>query len=163
MKDAILLSKGNYTLIDKEDFEYFNHWKWHCSSSGYACRSVYLGAKGNVRSKRGVILLHRAILERSGVKIEKLEIDHYNGVKLDNRKANLRIATKSQNQMNTFIPKRNTSGFKGVSWDKSNNKWLASICINGKSKTLGRFTDLDKAAFVYKNAADYYFGEYARY
>lgn len=90
------------------------------------------------------------------------EIDHVNGVRSDNRLTNLREATPSQNQANKRIRKDNTSGVKGVTWDKSRGKWLASIHINGKRLGLGRHQTLEQAARAYEAAASLHFGEFAR-
>jgi hypothetical protein len=89
-------------------------------------------------------------------------VDHINGLRDDNRFSNLRIATNSQNQANTGPQKNNTSGFKGISWSASRQKWCASITINGKAKGLGRFVNLDDAVRAYKKAALEAWGEYAK-
>ena len=89
-------------------------------------------------------------------------IDHKNGDKLNNAISNLRLATPSQNQANTNKQNNNTSGHKGVHWNKRNKKWVAKIGINGKGIYLGCFTNIDDAASAYDNAAQNYFGEFAR-
>lgn len=73
------------------------------------------------------------------------DIDHINGVRVDNRISNLRLATRTQNRMNQGIPKNNKSGFVGVSWANKNGKWMASISINGKKINLGYFNDKQDA------------------
>lgn len=89
-------------------------------------------------------------------------IDHINGDGLDNRKCNLRICTNSQNNANKGKQKNNKSGYKGVSWDKTRNKWKADIMVNKKTIYLGRFNVINDAARAYNNAAVKYFGEFAR-
>jgi hypothetical protein len=91
-----------------------------------------------------------------------LEIDHANGVKNDNRISNLREATRSQNMANTNVPKNNTSGAKGVYFDKVNQKWMAYIMLNQRAKNLGRFDSFEEAVSVRRNAAGRIFGEFAR-
>jgi len=90
------------------------------------------------------------------------EIDHINLDKSDNRWSNLREATHSQNTMNR--PRRidNTSGCKGVVWDRSRNKWAARIKLPERNKHLGRFSDREDAARAYELAALEHFGEFAR-
>lgn len=88
--------------------------------------------------------------------------DHKSGNKLDNRLSNLRKATSQQNNANKKKPANCSSKYKGVRWDKSRNKWLAGIEINGKSKTLGRFEAEKDAAKAYDDAAIIYFGEFAK-
>lgn len=90
----------------------------------------------------------------------KQQIDHVNNVRTDNRISNLREATQSQNKANTGAYVNNTSGHKGVSWDKSKNKWYAKIRMDGKQKYLGLFTDINAAVEAYKKAAELYHGEF---
>jgi len=112
--------------------------------------------------RRKVIHMHREVARRMGLDLSN-EIDHINGDKLDNRRENLRSATRSQNKMNSGKPKNNTSGYKGVCWYKRGNKWRAQIGINGKLKHLGYFEDKEEAAKAYKKAAEKYHGEFVRY
>jgi hypothetical protein len=73
------------------------------------------------------------------------DIDHVNGDRADNRLCNLREATRSRNCMNARMPANNTSGFKGVIWDRYKRKWRADIKLNGKNKTLGLFASPERA------------------
>lgn len=90
------------------------------------------------------------------------QIDHINGIKTDNRICNLREATACENMRNAGQKARNTSGYKGVTWDKSKSKWQAAIRYEGKSKFLGRFDDPEAAYAAYCSAAHKYHGEFAR-
>ena len=89
------------------------------------------------------------------------EVDHKNGIRDDNRWANLRPATTSQNQMNRRSLKGSSSRYLGVSWHKLRGKWHANIHVDGKKKHLGSFSDEDDAARAYDTAARKHFGEYA--
>ena len=89
------------------------------------------------------------------------QIDHINGKRDDNRWSNLRAASGAQNSQNSKKRKHNRSGFKGVSWKVKSAKWVAHIRVNGKSRHLGYFEDLNDAAHAYANAARDYFGEFA--
>ena len=77
------------------------------------------------------------------------QIDHRNGVRVDNRAANLRAATASQNQHNSKIRKNNTSGMMGACWHKDNQKWVAHITIAGRQKYLGYFATPEAAHAAY--------------
>ncbi len=90
------------------------------------------------------------------------EIDHKNNVRTDNRIANLREATKSENRRNLLISKRNTSGIKGVTWNSSRKRWMAKICCDRKQVTLGQFKDLTAAGEAYAAASARLHGAFGR-
>jgi hypothetical protein len=91
------------------------------------------------------------------------QTDHINGDRADNRWGNLREATNAQNQRNTNkLRSDNTSGLKGVCWDKAAGKWKAAININGQTIYLGLFLSTQDAARAYDEAAPQYHGEFAR-
>jgi hypothetical protein len=85
------------------------------------------------------------------------ELDHINGVRDDNRIANLRLATPRQQVINRKNQANNTSGCTGVHWDKSQRKWTAQIRLPGKhNKFLGRFDTKEEAIAARKTAEDEY-------
>lgn len=91
------------------------------------------------------------------------QIDHINGIRTDNRIANLRTSTQSLNNANCRLRKDSTSGAKGVSFCKIKKLWLARIKPPGKARvSLGYFDNVADAALAYSNAAKEYFGEFAR-
>lgn len=89
-------------------------------------------------------------------------IDHINGDKTDNRLANLRLATNAENTRNVGMRSHNKSGFKGVSWDKANRRWVAHATLNGRGYTLGRHSTREAAAQAYRNFAKQHHGEFYR-
>jgi hypothetical protein len=91
-----------------------------------------------------------------------LLIDHINGIKLDNRIENLRLATDSGNNSNATMSKRNKTGFKGVSFNKWAQKYEARI-FNGKVKYLGVFETAEAASHAYIKAANEIKGEFSKY
>lgn len=91
------------------------------------------------------------------------DIDHINGTRDDNRWVNLREATRAQNLWNMRLKASNTSGFKGVSWSKVMNKWLAQIRTPGTNRMLGYFATPEEAADAYRKAATELRGEFARF
>jgi hypothetical protein len=90
------------------------------------------------------------------------EIDHINCDRSDNRISNLRLANPSTQGANVHKSKRNSSGFKGVSWDKISSKWRAVIGVQGKCLYLGRFDTAEMAHDAYCAAANSHFGCFAR-
>jgi len=147
----IPLTQGQVTLVDASDYNWLNRWKWyaHYSPHGrtfYALRNIPEKGKGKQRTLR----MARAIL---GAKPSEI-VDHVNHNTLDNRRANLRIVTASQNQQNQrLLSAHNTSGFRGVSWHQVTRKWGASIKINRKQMHLGLFTSPQEGAAAYDRAA----------
>lgn len=89
-------------------------------------------------------------------------LDHINGVRSDNRIANLRIVTASQNRMNAAPRCDNKSGIKGVHWVKREGEWAAQIHVDGKRKTLGYFVDIEDAKTAYLEESKKHHGEFAR-
>ena len=124
-----------YAIVDDEDFEELNQFKWYCKD-GYAKRN---GVREN--HKRYLIHMHRIINNTP----EGLETDHINRNRLDNRKCNLRTAIGSQNQMNTGLRRDNVSGIKGVHWHKASQKWEVEIRVNTENKYLGLYSTLQGA------------------
>lgn len=143
----IKLTQGKVAIVDDEDYERINKHKW-CCIGGYAGR--------NINGKH--YYLHWEII---GKPKKGLEIDHTNKNKLDNRKSNLRICNRSQNNRNVFTNKSNKSGYKGVIWLKQNKKWMAQITFNYKRIYLGLFTNKLDAAKAYNDAARRYHKEFS--
>jgi hypothetical protein len=94
---------------------------------------------------------------------DNMEVDHINTNKLDNRRENLRVCTRQQNNCNTNKRSDNKSGFKGVCFEKRRQKFVARIRIDGKLKHLGYFATAAAAHEEYKIAAVKYHGEFARF
>mgnify|MGYP003465097337 FL=1 len=92
---------------------------------------------------------------------ENVIIDHISGKRNDNRKYNLRNANYSTNMMNSGISKNNTSGVRGVNYDRDTGQWRVRIQVNNKRISLGSFSDIEKAIRVRRQAEEKYFGEYA--
>ena len=91
------------------------------------------------------------------------EIDHINGNRSDNRISNLRKATTPQQRHNMKKTCRNTSGVKGVYWDKKNKKWAADICSNSIRTHVGRFLRIEDAEKALNNIRVQQHGEFARH
>lgn len=88
-------------------------------------------------------------------------IDHIDRNSLNNRESNFRICSQSQNLQNRKAPSNNTSGFKGVSWNKKDKRWRAEICSNKKRRILGHFKDKNEAVVAYNKAALKYHNDFA--
>lgn len=145
--EIVLSNTGNKAIIDKEDVSKVKEYKWYENiSDGYVVAVVN---DKNVK-------LHNFLMKTH----EKEMIDHKNRNKFDNRRNNLRHATRIENSINKGIQTNNTSGVVGVSWHKQHQKWYAYITVNKKRISLGLFEDLEKAKEVRVQAEIKYFGEY---
>jgi hypothetical protein len=91
------------------------------------------------------------------------EVDHIDGNKTNNKIENLRQATPAQNRQNRGISKNNTSGIKGVSWSKKENKWIAQCQVNKKNHFLGRYNDIELAKKAVQQFRNQHHREYARH
>lgn len=149
----IALTRGRFALVDAADYDALSAHRWHFDGY-YASRRGPEFAPG--RSEH--IYMHRAIVGAPA----DLEVDHRNADKLDNRRGNLRLASRRQNVVNAGKSRRNTSGFKGVSWHAQRGRWRASIRANGRQVHLGLFDDPAAAARAYDSAAMVHHGEFAR-
>lgn len=138
----IKLTQGRVALVDDNDFERINQFKWYFSH-GYAMKDT--------RKER--TYMHRLIVGASKGQI----VDHINRNSLDNRRTNLRLVTQSGNIFNTGMWKHNTSGFRGVTWNKRDKKWQAQIKKMQKNHILGKFDKIEDAVRARLNAETTYF------
>lgn len=135
--------------FDLEDYEKIKDYCW---------RTLIVGKERNQKTLRAYInKKHMTFHGFLGYK----NYDHINRNELDNRKNNLRPATKSQNAQNNSISVNNTSGFTGVHWDKSRKKWCSRINVNKERIILGFFDDKDKAIVARLQAETIYYKEFA--
>lgn len=146
------ISKGQFAIVDDEDFDVLKNWKWKFTKQGYACRNF------EVDGKWGSHWMHRVVM-----KVEKgVYIDHINRNKLDNRKSNLRVVTTLQNMANKGALKNNKCGLRGVHFHPGTGKYRAVLGWAGKRMSLGLFHTKEEAHDVYCAAAKQKWGEFFR-
>lgn len=156
MVKRIQLSRGLVTVVDDEDFDRFSCFKWHAVT----LRGGHTYAKRIVKTPTGYssAYLHRAILDAP----HGLEVDHRDHDGLNNRRDNLRLATRSQNNANASRRGSDpTSAFRGVSWARHDQRWRAQITAAGRHIYLGNFVSEVAAARAYDAAALTHFGPFA--
>lgn len=147
---AIMLNNCCVALVDDEDYEWLAVYRWriHKKQAPYAVMKI----------KKELVFMHHLISPPP----DGLEVDHKNRNGLDNRRENLRHASRSQNACNRKAWGR--SRMKGVywaSWGPSGRKWRAKLTFEGRSIHLGYFDSDQDAGRAYDKAASYYFGEFA--
>lgn len=147
----IKLTQGKVAMVDDEDYQYLNGFKWYASKAGnvfYAMKAI------TVDGKRKTQYMHNVILNGKG-------IDHIDRNGCNNQKSNLRFCTQSENGMNRTKMENASSIFKGVCFNKSAKKWMVRIQINSKVIYLGLFASEIEAAKAYNAKAIELFGEFA--
>jgi hypothetical protein len=149
----IKLTQNKKTIVDDLDYKRLNKYKWHAEKLGgkywYARRRIYYK-----NGKNKGLYLARMIMKCP----KKLIVDHINGDTLDNRRKNLRILTKQQNTWNQKIRINNTSGYRGVSWNRKNRKWKAFVAKD----YFGLYGNKWAAALVHNIWAKKRYGKFAK-
>lgn len=147
MRFIKLKNEGKFATVDDEDFDRLSAFNWTVRKDGYVAS--------------GYGLMHRMVMNTPKGK----DTDHRFGNRLDNRKSQLRTASRAQNISNMQVTARKTakskSRFKGVSWCKERSLWEAYIGKNYTKISLGRFKIEEDAARAYNKAAIRLFGEFA--
>lgn len=138
-------AKDGYAIVDKE-FAYLDKYKWTLSHWGY------------VYSSKPSLKIHRVILDAP----EGVNVDHMNNDPLDNRKSNLRLCSQMDNSKNQKLSIKNTSGYKGVSYDKRVKKYEAYVKSDYKRYQVGYFDDPREAAIARDKKALELHGEFAK-
>jgi hypothetical protein len=152
----IPVGQGRYAIVDADDYDRLAKYKWQLCSNGHTSYAFRYSSRSGGK-KRHKVLMHREIIDIP----EGMVCDHINRKAHDNRKANLRPATSSQNSCNTRNRSQATSRYRGVSQAATSNKWVANIRANGRRIYLGVFDDKVDAAKAYDAAAKKYHGEFA--
>lgn len=145
--------RGGYAMVDDEDYEYLNQFKWSQDWHGYAQRHIVRsdGTKGTIQMHKDLIPVSKGMVR-----------DHIDGNRLNNTRSNLRVCTQKQNSYNRTKHLRNTTGYKGVSLVANSTSFRAYIKVNYKQINLGCYSTVEEAAAAYNYAAIDYYGEFAR-
>jgi hypothetical protein len=147
--------RGYEVLIDDEDYEKIIQHNWFPCTPG---KLTYFFFYERENGKRHYYKLHRFLLNAP----EGSVVDHIDGNTLDNRKANLRITDWKGNARNHGLSSTNTSGYRGVKYDKEKNRWRATIQIKENHIHLGYYPSKEIASYIYEEATKIIFGEYYR-
>lgn len=140
-------------LIDLDDVERCKLHNWCIHFAGRKQHKKYFYAL--TQDTRPKTMLHRFVMNAP----DDMVVDHINGNTFDTRKSNLRTITHKNNCRNRALNFNNSSGVRGVTWSKKDNKWMVYIMVNYRQKTLGYFDKLEDAAECRKLADIKYYGE----
>ncbi len=143
------LAAGRVALVDDADVALVSAYRWFFLPSGYAHANPYLG-----NYRKGSVYMHRLILQPP----DGMDTDHRNRNRLDNRRGNLRVATRSQNLANkTPQPGK----YRGLKKERRAVTWQARIKVRGRTICLGNYRTPEEAAAAYNKAAKEHFGDFA--
>lgn len=152
----IKLTQNTFALIDNEDFDFLNQWKWRCqinrNGKMYAVRTSYS------KEIRKTIYMHKLLIPS----FKGYCTDHINGDSLDNQRSNLRIVTKSQDCLNSKLRKDNKSGYRGIYFDNKRHGWIARFMYQGKDVLRKQFKNKEEALLYYREILNNNFGEFFR-
>ena len=137
--------KGGYTIVDTDLLVELSKNPWYLSLGGY------------IATNRGKYLHHRILPQKPG-----FQTDHINGLPWDNRRVNLRYATKQENMRNRATSSNNTSGHAGVRWEEDRQRFRATIIINRRFVWQGRFRTIKEAIIARQKAELIHFKEFTR-
>lgn len=153
MKKIYLRGKNadKFTIVDDNDYDYLNQFKWSVSGNGYA--------QGQIPSveRKNRIYMHRAVGNMMG--LDYRMVDHINRNKLDNTRENLRNVDNGLNVYNTGVRSDNSSGYRGVSWNRANRCWRARLWKGGKCILCKIAKTKEDAAKFYNDKARELYGD----
>lgn len=155
VKEIGLSNSDKKVQVDENDFAELSQYKWYLTAQGYARRTLYIPETKGAE----YLTMHRQIMNAE----KGQQVDHIDGNKLNNRRANLRFCSFSTNLYNSQKRKgQAASKYKGVCFDKRRNRWRAGIQVENRRINLGSFENEVTAARVRDGAALYYHKEFAR-
>ena len=154
MKEIKIKPCGS-ALVDDDDYERLNQYKWYLSQHRYSCH-VARSEWDDERKRNVTVYMHQDVIGKK----EGFEIDHVNGNGLDNRRSNLRHCSRSQNQMNCSSRDRK-SKYKGV-YATRHGRWIAQLCFNRNHFYVGTYETEEAAAIAYNKIATEKYGEFAK-
>lgn len=155
-----IISKTDLPLLLKLNVRWH---LWYNRAGLYYVRATeYLGMSDNGKPKYKTWRLHKYIIDCDCEISKYFVIDHINHNTLDNTRENLRVtSSKYNNRHRGGKNSNNTSGYRNVSWSKSENKWVVQLQVNGKNTKLGVFDNVDEAGKFAEEMRKKYYGEYA--
>ena len=150
MDKIIKTKKGEEIVVDSWNYDWLSQFTWYLNNYGYAMCSVRESGKNKY------YMMHRLINKQFG----KMQVDHINRIRTDNREKNLRAVFPYQNSANASSHKDSKVRYRGVSYCKRDNKYKAQICSRGEKIFIGRFECQHDAARAYNKKSEELHGVY---
>ena len=150
----IPLTRGFVALVDEADAALVGRHQWRALKSGKGTKVRWYASAGQGKA---TTLMHRLIMAAP----IGMDVDHRDYDGLNNRRGNLRLATRSQNMANARMRSDNSTGFRGVGWHRQMERWRAYVRVDGRLRSLGLHDAPEDAARAYDAAAREAFGEFA--
>lgn len=150
----IYLTQGKIAIVDWVDLPRILQWTWSANPTGRFWRAMTRNKPVTAKN----LLMHRLLLNAP----DDMQVDHINSNELDNRRINIRLATSAENQYNNCKRKGTSSRYKGVSWNKEQQRWIAYIRFKNVQYFLGYYENEEGAAHAYNVEATRCFGAFAR-
>lgn len=132
---GIIFLNNTEFYFDIEDLPLIKNRSWYQDKDGYLVSCYYYAGQ------RKFVRFHRIVMNAK----ENEVVDHINHKRNDNRKHNLRVCERAENDRNRGLYASNSSGISGVHYDKKRNKWIASITYNRRRIFIGRFSNKNEA------------------
>lgn len=156
---TIPLTRGKYAIVDDEDFDRLNRHKWQAVTMKFKESEVWYARRMTSLKDgpRKAVFMHREV---TGA-VMPMVVNHRDFDGLNNQKSNLDVTSYSANARWKRKAPGTSSRFKGVTWNKSEGRWMTTIRFGGGSRTLGYFDDEEEAALMYDVAAQILFGDEA--
>lgn len=151
------IAAGRIALVDDDDYELVTRYRWHARKTGRDGREDQTYAATSGRAGEG----HPKVLFMHGLIMGIVGVDHINHDGLDNRRSNLRAASRSENGGNKRRRRTASSQYKGISWNRQSKTWLVQIVRDSIPHYVGTFGDETEAANAYDDAARQMFGAFA--
>ena len=147
----VALTQGQFAVVDDKDYDAVAQFRWRAIKNRY----TYYAMRDVMRDgRRSSQYMHTLIAGFN-------QTDHRNGNGLDNRRRNLRPASNAENHRNARRSTANTSGYKGIDWEKRRSKWRVRVRDGRRQVTIGRYDDLADAVTARREAAARLHGEFA--
>jgi len=160
--NTVPLTQDKTAIVSPDDYRHLIQWSWHAAKKGSLTPTYYAERGMRCKGGRAHVGMHQEVIRHMGLSVPSGHvIDHINNDPLDNRRENLRIVSKSQNQWNRRCDDDSATGIKGVCYDETNKNYKAAIWKDNKQAWQKRYPTLNEAVKAVKEMRQDLHGEWA--